>query len=217
MRHWLMSLLAGGSLACAGTAVRPEPGAALVAAPGSEVLYVGEHSVVGRTSSLKVDPAALHGRYRSVPVHLSWSGQYLHGSVAEQLTRVELAEGDDVRLAGAFAGAPVDLILEQGGLSGRVGNCHYALRRVPGGFRGPARCGSRQLADAQLAYPPALASRPLGEQAALLALLLSPELPGRYLASQRLRPGSSREEARPGQERPAPSNGLIYGPMVHRR
>jgi hypothetical protein len=217
MRNLLMSVVAAVGLACAGSTVRPEPGAAQVAAPGSELLYVGEHSVVGRTSSLKLEAAELHGRYRSVPVHLSWNGQFLQGSVAEQLTRVELAEGDDVRLAGSFAGSPLDLVVEQGGLSGRVGACHYALRRVPGGFRGPARCGSRQLEDAQLAFPPALAARPLGEQAALLALLLSPELPGHYLASQQLRPGASREEARPGQERPAPSNGLIYGPMVRRR
>jgi hypothetical protein len=44
MRHWLMFALACGSLTCAGTAVRPEPDAVLVAASGSEALYVGKQS-----------------------------------------------------------------------------------------------------------------------------------------------------------------------------
>lgn len=214
-----MGVLAVAGLACAGSGggVRAEPGAVAVAATGNEPLYVGEQSVVGRNASLQREGTALHGHYRGMPVHLAWTGQYLHGTVAEQATRIELAEGDDVRLTGAFAGAPMDVILEQGGLSGRVGPCHFALFRVPGGFRGPARCGSRALQDAQLVFPPELASHPLGEQAALLALLLSPGLPDRYLASQRLRPGSYFEEIMPGREQPPRPTTDVFVPNVWRQ
>lgn len=216
MLRAFLCVLVGAGLACAGGSVRPEPGAVEVGASGSGALFVGSRSVVGPTSSLTLDAAALHGQYRGVPVNLVWSGQFLQGTVAGEQTRVELAEGDDVRLAGAFAGAPVDLVIEQAGLSGRVGPCHFALFRVKGGFRGPARCGSRELADAQLAFPADLASRPLGEQAALLALLLSPQLPARYQAAQRLRPGSRMEEIFPDREPPRRTTGDVFVPMVWR-
>ena len=104
---------------------------------------------------------------------------------AGQQTRVELAEGDDVRLKGAFAGAPMDLVIEKGGLSGRVGECHYALFRVKGGFRGPAACGGARQDDAVLVYPDELKEKPLGEQAALLSLMLSPHMTRRYIGTQR--------------------------------
>jgi hypothetical protein len=186
-----MKVLASAVLAVCMTAcssassnLKLEPDAPRIGAMGSEDLVVGEKAVVGRTSSLVVDEDELRGRYRSVPVDLSWNGQYLKGTVAGRQTRLELAEGDDVRLQGAFAGMPMDLVIEKGGLSGRVGECHYALFRVKGGFRGPATCGGARQDDAVLVFPDALAQKPLGEQAALLALMLSPHMARRYVGTQ---------------------------------
>lgn len=187
-----MKLLASAVLAVCMTAcssassnLKAEPDAPRIGALGSEDLLVGSSAVVGRTSALRVDEDELRGRYRSVPVDLSWNGQYLRGTVAGQHTRVELAEGDDVRLKGAFAGMPMDLVIEKGGLSGRVGECHYALFRVKGGFRGPATCGGARQDDSVLVFPDALTRKPLGEQAALLALMLSPHMARRYVGTQR--------------------------------
>ena len=187
MKTWAMAVLAVGVSACSstGSALRAEAGAPRVGAVGSEDLVVGERAVVGRTSALKVDGEAMRGRYRNVPVSLTWSGQYLKGVVGGQPTRLELANGDDTRFLGAFAGLPVDLVIEKGGLSGRVGECHYALFRVKGGFRGPASCGGARQNDSQVVFPDELAQKPLGQQAALLALMLSPHLEQRYVGTQR--------------------------------
>ena len=173
--------------ACSGASsnLKVDPDAPRIGAMGSEDLLVGERQVVGRTSSLSVGEDELRGRYRSIPVDLSWNAQYLKGTVAGQHTRLELAEGDDVRLQGSFAGMPMDLVIEKGGLSGRVGECHYALFRVKGGFRGPATCGGARQDDSVLVFPDALAQKPLGEQAALLALMLSPHMARRYVGTQR--------------------------------
>ncbi len=187
MKVLTSAVLAVCMTACssASSNLKAEPDAPRIGAMGSEDLLVGEASVVGRTSSLRVKEDELRGRYRSVPVDLSWNGQYLKGTVAGQHTRVELAEGDDTRFQGAFAGMPVDLVIEKGGLSGRVGECHYALFRVKGGFRGPATCGGARQDDSVLVYPEELTQKPLGEQAALIALMLSPHMERRYVGSQR--------------------------------
>jgi hypothetical protein len=187
MKAWAIAALAVGVSACssAGGNLRAEAGAPRIGAMGSEDLVVGERGVVGRTSSLRVSDDGMRGRYRSVPVDVSWNAQYVKGMVGGQLTRLELAEGDDTRFTGAFAGMPVDLVIEKGGLSGRVGECHYALFRVKGGFRGPAACGGARQDDARVVFPDALAQKPLGEQAALLALVLAPHMERRYVGVQR--------------------------------
>lgn len=161
---------------CAGAGgARREDGPAplRVASPTAEVL-VGEHSVVGRTSDLVVKDGELRGRFRTLPVDLSWNGQYLTGVINGQPTRLELAEGDDVQLQGTFAGEPMNVVVEKGGLSGKVGGCTYALFRVHGGFRGPRVCHGNVQTVVELQYPEAMAQKPLGQQAALLALMLSP-------------------------------------------
>jgi hypothetical protein len=187
MKAWAIAVLAVGVTACASgnNALRAEPGAPRIGAVGSEDLVVGTQATVGRTSTLKVEQDEMRGRYRNVPVDLSWNGQMLKGVVGGQPTRMELAEGDDTRLLGSFAGMPVDLVIEKGGLSGRVGECHYALFRVKGGFRGPATCGGARQNDSVLVYPDELAQKPLGQQAALLSLMLSPHLARRYIGTQR--------------------------------
>jgi hypothetical protein len=187
MKVWASAVLAVCMTACssASSNLRAESSAPRIGAVGSEDLVVGEKAVVGRTSTLVVDQDELRGRYRSVPVDLSWNGQFLRGTVAGRHTRLELAEGDDTRFQGAFAGMPVDLVIEKGGLSGRVGECHYALFRVKGGFRGPATCGGARQDDSVLMYPDELTQKPLGEQAALLALMLSPHMSRRYIGTQR--------------------------------
>ena len=187
MKALAIAVLAVSLTACssARSNLQAQSSAPRIGAMGSEDLLVGERQVVGRTSSLSVDEDQLRGRYRSIPVDLSWNAQYLKGTVAGQHTRLELAEGDDVRLQGSFAGMPMDLVIEKGGLSGRVGECHYALFRVKGGFRGPATCGGARQDDSVLMYPDELTQKPLGEQAALLALMLSPHMSRRYIGTQR--------------------------------
>ena len=187
MKAWAIAVLAVGASACssAGSNVRAEAGAPRIGATSSEDLLVGAHGVVGRTTDLRVSESAMRGRFRSVPVDLSWNGQYLRGVVGGQLTRLELAQGDDTRLLGSFAGMPVDLVIEKGGLSGRVGECHYALFRVKGGFRGPTACGGARQRESELVFSEELSDKPLGLQAALLALKLSPHLERRYVGVQR--------------------------------
>ena len=135
-----MKVLASAVLAVCMTAcssassnLKSDPGTPRIGAMGSEDLLVGEREVVGRTSSLTVDEDELRGRYRAVPVDLSWNAQYLRGTVAGRHTRLELADGDDTRFQGAFAGMPVDLIIEKGGISGRGSRPS----------RGTARSGTR--------------------------------------------------------------------------
>ncbi|MBF5045844.1 hypothetical protein FGE12_25770 [Aggregicoccus sp. 17bor-14] len=187
MKAWAIAVLAVGASACSGTGsgVRAEADAPRIGATSSEDLVVGARGVVGRTTDLRVSESSMRGRFREVPVDLSWNGQYLKGVVGGQLTRLELAQGDDTRLLGSFAGMPVDLVIEKGGLSGRVGECHYALFRVKGGFRGPTACGGARQRDSELAFSEELTEKPLGQQAALLALTLSPHLERRYMGVQR--------------------------------
>jgi hypothetical protein len=187
MKAWAIAVLAVGATACssASSTLRAEPDAPRIGAVGSEDLLVGEQVTVGRTSALRVSQDEMRGRYRNVPVDVSWNGQMLKGVVGGQATRMELAEGDDTRFLGSFAGMPVDLVIEKGGLSGRVGECHYALFRVKGGFRGPATCGGARQNDSVLVYPDELAQKPLGQQATLLSLMLSPHLSRRYIGTQR--------------------------------
>jgi hypothetical protein len=140
---------------------------------GGEPLMVKGAYITGPSSSLVVSDNALRGRFRDLPVSLAWSYQEVTGMVAERPTRLELAEGDDMRVWGSFAGAPLDVILVADWVTGRVGECSYALKkREEGGYTGKRDCGGVLEGDFDLAFPAPLQQRPLGEKATLLALML---------------------------------------------
>ncbi|HZI12790.1 MAG TPA: hypothetical protein VE153_20580 [Myxococcus sp.] len=89
-----------------------------------------------------------------------------------QPAHLELAEGDDTRVWGSFGGLPVDLTEDGTWLQGRVGTCAYALKRNGDGLQGMRDCGGALERGISVSFPQALASRPVGERAALMTLML---------------------------------------------
>ncbi len=171
-RLMLLSSLIVLGVGCVSLPRASEPALAL-GHPGGEPLMVRGSHVTGPTSSLLIADNALRGRFRDMAVSLAWTYQEVTGTVAERPTRLELAEGDDVRVWGSFAGAPMDVVMESEWVTGRVGECSYALKkRDDGGYTGKRDCGGAMEGDFDLAFPSPLLQRPLGEKATLLALML---------------------------------------------
>lgn len=163
-------LLATGCAATSG-AHGAGGGVALGDASGEPLRLEGT-SITGPNSSLSIDGDALRGRYRTQPVALQWDYQRLTGTVGAQPAHLELAEGDDTRVWGSFGGLPVDLTEDGTWLQGRVGTCAYALKRDGDGLRGMRDCGGSLERDIAVSFPQALTSRPVGERAALMTLML---------------------------------------------
>ncbi|MCP3104727.1 hypothetical protein LZ198_38265 [Myxococcus sp. K15C18031901] len=177
MRPLLSTLVLSSALAtgCAGTAshvVAQGPARSLGSAT-QEPLVLEGGSLTGPSSTLSLDEHGMHGRFRSSPVALAWDYQRMTGTVGELATRLELAEGDDTRVWGAFAGMPVDLTEDGTWLHGRMGGCSYALKRTSDAtLEGMRECGGVLERDIDVAFPSDIARRPLGERAALMALAL---------------------------------------------
>ncbi|WNG40311.1 hypothetical protein F0U61_46485 [Archangium violaceum] len=174
-RLMLLSCLMLLGVGCAGTKAHTRAGesALPLGYRGGEPLVVDGAFITGPTSSLIIDDNAMRGRFRDIPVSLAWTWQELTGTVGPNTTKLELAEGDDTRVWGSFAGMPVDFILEGDWLYGRVGTCLYVMQRNEGGFKGRSNCGNPLEEYLQVAFPAPLLERPLGEKAALMTLMLA--------------------------------------------
>jgi len=191
----LVSTLATG---CATTS-RVTQGQAL-GREGQEPLVLAGNDLTGPSSTLRLDEHGMRGRFRSNPVALAWDYQQMTGTVGEQATRLELAEGDDTRVWGSFGGVPVDLTEDGTWLHGRVGGCAYALKRASDTtLEGVRQCGGVLERDIAVAFPATIAQRELGERAALMALTLvntqGPVMVPRVAISSSVaqeRPGSNR-------------------------
>ncbi len=171
-RLMLLSSLIVLGVGCASLPRANEPALPL-GHQGGEPLTVKGAYVTGPTSSLVISDNALRGRFRDLPVSLAWSYQEVTGMVADRPTRLELAEGDDMRVWGSFAGAPMDVVMESEWVAGRVGECSYALKkRSDGGYTGKRDCGGAMEGDFDLSFPEPLLQRLLGEKATLMALML---------------------------------------------
>ncbi|WP_164008060.1 hypothetical protein [Pyxidicoccus trucidator] len=176
MNRLLMSTLTALSLlgtGCAATsgAQGAASGVALGDASGEPLRLEGA-AITGPHSSLVIEEDGMRGRFRTHSVALKWDYQQLTGSVGDLATRLQLAEGDDTRVWGAFGGTPVDLTEDGTWLQGRVGTCAYALKREGDGFKGMRECGGTLEKDIHVSFPQALATRPVGERAALMTLML---------------------------------------------
>lgn len=173
-----LSLLSTG---CAATSGAHSPGGGMRLGDSSEEpLRLEGDSITGPKTSLRMGEDGMHGRYLTRNVSLQWNYQELTGSVGERPTRLQLAEGDDTRVWGSFGGMPVDLTEDGTWLHGRVGRCAYALKREGDGLQGMRDCGGSLERDIAVSFPQQLASRPVGERAALMTLMLvstqAPEL-----------------------------------------
>ncbi|QSQ10907.1 hypothetical protein [Myxococcus landrumensis] len=155
------------STGCATT----RPGAPLGDA-AEESLSLADDAITGPTSALSIAQTGMHGRYRRQPVSLEWDYQTMTGTVANQATRLELAEGDDTRVWGTFAGMATDLTEDGTWLHGHVGNCAFVLKRDGDVLSGVRDCGSALEKDITVAFPASLFERSVGERAALMALAL---------------------------------------------
>ncbi|QSQ20183.1 hypothetical protein JY651_33620 [Pyxidicoccus parkwayensis] len=137
-----------------------------------EPLHLDGEAITGPHSSLVIEGDGMRGRFRTHPVALKWDYQQMTGSVGSQVTELQLAEGDDTRVWGTFGGLAVDLTEDGTWLHGRVGQCAYALKREGDGLKGMRECGQVLEKDISVSFPQALASRPVGERAALMTLML---------------------------------------------
>jgi hypothetical protein len=137
-----------------------------------EPLRLEGTAITGPTSTLLIAQDGLRGRYRTRPVALQWDYQRLTGTVGERASHLQLAEGDDTRVWGTFAGMAMDLTEDGTWLHGRVGPCAYALKRDGDTFKGMRDCGTSLERGVEVAFPQELAARPVGERAALMALAL---------------------------------------------
>jgi hypothetical protein len=161
-----------GCASTGSTAARAVEPAMSLGQPAGEPLRIQGQSITGPTSSLLISEGFMRGRFRDKPVSLAWDYQELTGVVGSQGTRLELAEGDDMRVWGSFAGASVDIVLNEDWLYGHVAGCGYAMKRDARGFVGRRTCGGPLEPDFHVAFPQALLERPLGEKAALMTLML---------------------------------------------
>jgi hypothetical protein len=165
-----ISILATG---CASTSGAQGSGSGVALGDASgEPLRLDGASITGPHSSLSIAGDSLRGRYLTQPVALQWDYQTLTGTVGTLPARLELAEGDDTRIWGSFGGLAVDLTEDGTWLQGRMGACAYALKRNGDGLRGMRDCGGTLEKDIDVSFPQALASRPVGERAALMTLML---------------------------------------------
>jgi hypothetical protein len=156
---------------CAGMQHPAEVGVPL-GQQGGEPLLVTESAITGPSSSLRIADGGMRGRFLNQPLSLSWTYQSITGAMGERATNLEVAEGDDTRIWGTFAGAPVDVTLEREWVYGRVGECSYALKRVQSGYVGKRDCGGALEGEFDLAFSEHLLQRPLGEKATLMTLML---------------------------------------------
>lgn len=138
----------------------------------TEPLRLDGPALTGPTSSLLIAEDGMRGRFRTRPVALQWTHQEMTGSVGDLATRLQLAEGDDTRVWGTFAGMALDLTEDGTWLHGRVGLCAYALKRDGDTLRGMRDCGTALERGIEVSFPQTLAARPVGERAALMALML---------------------------------------------
>ncbi|NMO20247.1 hypothetical protein HPC49_23095 [Pyxidicoccus fallax] len=166
----VVSLLGTGCAATSGA--RDASSGVPLGSAALEPLRLEGADITGPTSSLRLVEDGLHGRFRTRPVSLQWSHQEMTGSVGQLVTRLQLAEGDDTRVWGTFAGLTLDLTEDGTWLHGRVGLCAYALKRDGDTLRGMRDCGTQLERDIEVSFPQALATRPVGERAALMALVL---------------------------------------------
>lgn len=166
-----LSLLSTG---CAATSGAHSPGGGMRLGDSSEEpLRLEGDSITGPKTSLRMGEDGMHGRYLTRNVSLQWNYQELTGSVGERPTRLQLAEGDDTRVWGTFAGMAVSLTEDGTWLQGMVGACAYALKREGDDYKGMRECGSKLERDIAFSFPQAIAARPVGERAALMALMLT--------------------------------------------
>jgi hypothetical protein len=180
-------LLLGVGCASTGSISRIGEPAMSLGQPAGEPLLVQGSAITGPSSSLAISNSGMRGRFRDMPVSLKWNYQEISGVVAGAGTRLEVAEGDDMRIWGSFGGAPVDIIVVGEWLHGYVAGCGYVLKRNELGYSGRRSCGGSLEDDLQVAFPEPLLARPLGEKATLMTLMLvnftSTYLPNISLAS----------------------------------
>ncbi|MFP2927957.1 hypothetical protein ACLESO_22715 [Pyxidicoccus sp. 3LG] len=137
-----------------------------------EPLRLEGAAITGPNSSLVIDEGGMRGRYLTRHVSLQWNYQEMTGSVGDMATRLQLAEGDDTRVWGTFAGMAMDLTEDGTWLHGRVGACAYALKRDGDSLKGMRECANKLERGIEVSFPQELAARPVGERAALMALVL---------------------------------------------
>ncbi|MCP3144213.1 hypothetical protein [Pyxidicoccus xibeiensis] len=176
MKRFFLSTVAVVSVmgtGCAATSgAHASSGGVRLGDASEEPLRLEGTAITGPTSSLVIAGDGMRGRYLTRHVSLQWNYQELTGSVGEVATRLQLAEGDDTRVWGSFAGVPVDLTEDGTWLQGRVGACAYALKRDGDALKGMRECANKLERGIEVSFPQALAERPVGERAALMTLML---------------------------------------------
>lgn len=157
---------------CAATSGAHAPAGVPLGNASVEPLRLDGSDLTGPSSSLLIAKDGMRGRFRTRPVALQWTHQEMTGSVGDLATHLQLAEGDDTRVWGTFAGIALDLTEDGTWLHGRVGLCAYALKREGDSLRGMRDCGTELERGIEVSFPQELAARPVGERAALMALML---------------------------------------------
>ncbi|WP_224243291.1 hypothetical protein [Hyalangium gracile] len=176
-RSLLMSslLVLGLGVGCTGVGegLRPPTDGVRMGQGSIEPMVVSHDAITGPSSSLGLREDGMRGRFRDRPVDLQWNYQQVTGIFGAQPTKLELSEGDDTRVSGTLGGAPVEVLLKDDVLVGRVGVCSYYLKRVEGGYSGKRDCAGPLEEQFLVDFPESLQARPLGQMATLLALNLA--------------------------------------------
>src|SRR5512140_333408 len=107
-------------------------------------------------------------------VDLSWKDGEVNGLVNSAPTQLMYESyGDGLHITGLYGGQLSNLRVTSDSIQGNIGGCGYQLVSSGNGYRGYATCLGGLNQQAVLELPGDLASRPEGEQVALLGLLLT--------------------------------------------
>lgn len=107
-------------------------------------------------------------------VDLSWKDDQVNGLVNSAPTQLMWEPyGDGLHITGLSGGQVSNLRVTRDSIQGNIGGCAYQLVSAGNGYRGYSTCLGGFDQQAVLQLPGDLASRPEGEQVALLSLLLT--------------------------------------------
>lgn len=175
---WMSCLiiLEGGCVSAPSPVPAGEPAFHLGQQGGEPLQVQGDH-ITGPRSSLIVTDTGMRGVFLNSPVDVTWNHQTLGGTVGSSPTHLEFTEGDDNHVTGSFGGLVVDYILDEQGVRGRVGDCHYTLVHLAPGYMGRRSCGGPLEVELKVNFPEPLLQRPPGEVTAMLTLALANTTP----------------------------------------
>lgn len=139
---------------------------------------LSDRGLYGPSVLLQREPAGYRGQVLDQSVNLDWDDQRVVGLVDTGSVNLkwEWKEEDEVlQINGLYAGMLTNLKVSPESLEGTLGRCTYHLRWDGGSYFGDRACNGNLQRFTSVELPRDLASRPMGEQVALVVLIMSPD------------------------------------------